>query len=106
MLVWLSWITWQVGSVIRSKNRRTNLEQIKQERDTIVGFRDELFEETVVGEMQVHLELAEQLRDGGELLKAHLPLGGEAWLLPPLAQLALPLAALRSSGQVELQHEQ
>ena len=45
-----------------------HLEQVKEEGDAIVRLGDELLEEAVVGKMEVHFQLAEQLGDGGELL--------------------------------------
>ena len=49
-----------------------DFEQVEEERDAVVGFRYELLEEAVVRQVQVHLELAQQLRDRSELLQSHL----------------------------------
>ena len=49
-----------------------HFEQVEKERDAVVGFRYELLEEAVVRQVQVHLELAQQLGDRGELLQSHL----------------------------------
>ena len=58
-----------------------HLEQVKEEGDAIVRLGDELLEKTMVREMKVHFQFAEQLWDGSELLESHLPVGGHPRLL-------------------------
>ena len=81
-----------------------HLEEVQEEGDTVIGLRDELLEEAVVGEVQVHLEFTEELGDVGELLEAHLPLARQpGFLRPQLAGLGLALGALGARVQVQLQ---